>query len=204
MGSTTTPGAERDCHELLLRLAGRLPDDLLWRYRDWLAGGALDVLARALPRTLLHDRIGCSEREHRLLRNALSPLGADPAALAALSVRPERPDVGYEFTSDPPDRGGADPTLVVLGAALRGRPGVREVRCCWRRSPHGDVVRVVLVTATGDLPGLTGELQRMLRALGEHEPVVEVLPTDLDPPAYHRAALRTSELVSTGADVVPA
>ena len=36
------------CHELLLRLAGRLPDDLLWRYRDWAASDAIrDTLAAA-------------------------------------------------------------------------------------------------------------------------------------------------------------
>ena len=37
------------CHELLLRLAGRLPDDLLWRFRDWAATDAVVVLARVLP-----------------------------------------------------------------------------------------------------------------------------------------------------------
>ena len=30
-------------HELLVRLAGRLPDDVLWRLRDWLGADALGL-----------------------------------------------------------------------------------------------------------------------------------------------------------------
>nr|BFE46961.1 hypothetical protein GCM10017745_03880 [Saccharothrix mutabilis subsp. capreolus] len=40
----------------------------------------------------------------------------------------------------------------------------------------------------------------MLRALGEHDPCVEVLPAGSDLPPYHRAALAASELVCTGAE----
>ncbi|SHE71880.1 hypothetical protein [Streptoalloteichus hindustanus] len=197
--------AARDCHELLLRLAGRLPDELLWRYRDWLAGGALDVLVRALPRTLLHDRVGLTAHEHRLL-TALSGEGADPAMLAAVPVVAEAPAPDCVFGAEPPDGAGqADQTLVVLAAALRGRPAVRELRCGWRTGRDGAVRRVLLVTATAAHAELAAELQRVLRALGEHDPCVEVLPTDLlDLPDYHRAALATSELVGVGAAVVHA
>ncbi|MCP2258019.1 hypothetical protein LX15_001706 [Streptoalloteichus tenebrarius] len=195
----------RQCHELLLRLAGRLPDEPLWRYRDWLAGGASDVLVRALPRTLLHDRIGLTAHEHRLAL-ALVPEGADPAMVAALPVRDGPPAPAHVFDGTPP--GGADHAdqpLVVVTAALRGRSTVREIRCSWRRDADGAARRVLLVTATADHAGLAGELQRVLRALGERVPRVEVLPTDLhDLPDYHRAALASSELVGVGADVVRA
>ena len=39
----------------------------------------------------------------------------------------------------------------------------------------------------------------MQRALGEHDPCVEVLPEDIAPPPYHRAALAASELLCVGA-----
>jgi hypothetical protein len=187
------------CHELLLRLAGRLPDRHLWRFRDWLAGDAADVVARMLPGTLVRERIALDDTEHQLLASALLPLGADPAMVNA--VLPATPDATpqYAFSSAGPADGG-DSAVLVLGATLRGRPGVREVRSSWRRGEGGAPKRVVLVTASADFVGLTGEIQRVLRALGEPEPCVEVLPPDLEPTAYHHAALAESVLVCAGAE----
>ncbi|MCI2421983.1 hypothetical protein MOQ72_31575 [Saccharopolyspora sp. K220] len=188
------------CHELLLRLAGRLPDRHLWRYRDWLAGEAADVVARLLPGTLVRERIGLDDTEHRLLSNALLPRGADPAMVNA--VLPEDPGTApqYVFSTEGPANTGSDSGALVLGATLRGRSGVREVRSSWRRSEASTPKRVVLVTASADVVSLTGEIQRVLRALGEPDPCVEVLPSDLEPTAYHRAALAESVLVCTGAE----
>ena len=78
-----------------------------------------------------------------------------------------------------------------------------EVRQSWR---HVGVVgqatakRVLLITALTGLPRLTGELQRVLRVLGDEEPSVEVIPPRFDLPGYHRAALADSELVCVGAE----
>ncbi|MEV5543021.1 hypothetical protein AB0L13_39995 [Saccharopolyspora shandongensis] len=188
------------CHELLLRLAGRLPDRHLWRFRDWLAGDAADVVARMLPGTLVRERIALDDAEHQLLANALAPLGADPAMVnAVLPIDPaEAPH--YTFSGERPVDSVGDSAVLVLGATLRGRPGVREVRSSWRRTDGGAAKLVVLATASADVVGLTGEIQRVLRALGEPEPCVEVLPPDLEPAAYHHAALAESVLVCTGAE----
>ncbi|RKT52104.1 hypothetical protein [Saccharothrix australiensis] len=187
-------------HELLLRLAGRLPDDVLWRFRDWAASDAVAVLARALPRTLLHDRLGLTDREQRLLVEGLLPHGADLSAISSVKGLDEEPDPRYTFTPESPERVVmGDPATVVLGATLRGRLGVGEVRSTWRHG-EGEVRRVILVTATSEHARLASELQRVLRALGEHDPCVEVLPADLDLPPYHRVALAASELVCTGAE----
>jgi len=188
------------CHELLLRLAGRLPDDLLWRFRDWAATDAIAVLARALPRTLLHDRIGLTDYEQRLLADALVPHGADRSTISSVKGLDELPESGYTFSPESPDRVSmGDSATVVLGATLRGRLGVGEVRSSWRLG-GGVPRRLILVTATTGEARLTGELQRVLRALGEHDPCVEVLPAGLDLPPYHRAALAASELVCAGAE----
>jgi hypothetical protein len=40
----------------------------------------------------------------------------------------------------------------------------------------------------------------VLRALGEHDPCVEVVSSGMDLPPYHRAALAASELVCAGAE----
>jgi hypothetical protein len=189
------------CHELLLRLAGRLPDRHLWRYRDWLAGSATDVIARSLPNTLVRERIALSDIDHRRLSDALLPLGANPAMVYAILPGAEQSTDRYSFSVDSPVGGKGDSEVLVLGATLRGRQGVREVRSSWRRGNDSDrFKRVVLVTASTDVVDLAGEIQRILRALGESEPCVEVLPPDMEPTPYHRAALASSTLVCTGAD----
>jgi len=189
------------CHELLLRLAGRLPDRQLWRLRDWLAGGAIDALARALPLTLLRERVAITARESLLLNAALLDSGADAGRLHAVPWVDQIDEVDYTFTSESPERVNAgDSEAVVLGAVLHGRSELVDVRGSWRRhrSGVGMTTRIVLVTASTDCARLTGELQRVLRALGTHEPGVEVMPEGIDLPPYHRAALAASEPLLPG------
>src|SRR5690606_16038057 len=192
------------CHELLLRLAGRLPDEELWRYRDWLAEGAMGVLARTLPKALLRHDIDLEPDDHRLLRTALLPHGADPHLVSSALGVDDTPEGRYTFTETAPDRWNAvDSVSAVIGAALRKRPEVGEVRQTGRyRTTPGDhdTKRVVLVTALAGWPRLTGELQRVVRILGEEVPCIEVLPPDWELPDYHRAALARSQRVSIGAE----
>lgn len=188
------------CHELLLRLAGRLPDRHLWRYRDWLAGGAADVVARLLPGTLVRERIALDDDEHRLLSDALLPLGADPAMVNAVLPAVVDTTPHYSFTTESPAANVGDSAVLVLGATLRGRSGVREVRNTWRRRDSGAAKLVVLVSASDDYVELTGEIQRVLRALGDAAPCVEVVPKDLEPTPYHRMAIEESALVCAGAE----
>ncbi|MGQ0841282.1 hypothetical protein [Actinokineospora sp.] len=194
------------CHDLLLRFAGRLGGRELWRLRDWLSAGAIDAVARALPLTLLRERVGITPEESRLLTAALLPAGADPERLNAVSWLDEIPEVDYTFSAESPEWVSLGDSIgVVLGAMLRGRPEVVEARSSWRhhRSATGSATRVVLVTTTGDGARLTGELQRVLRALGTYEPAVEVLPQGFDLPKYHRAALTASEPLVGQGHLVP-
>ena len=193
--------AGESCHELLVKLAGRLPDRQLWRFRDWLAAGALDALAGSLPLTLLRERVAITVHESVLLNAALLDAGADAGQLNAIPWVDEIGDLDYTFTSESPEWVSlGDSVAVVLGAVLHGRPDVVDVRGSWRRhrSGTGLTTRVVLVTATADWARLTGELQRVLRALGTHEPGVEVLPEGMDLPAYHQAALAAAEPLLPG------
>jgi len=193
------PDIEAACHELLLRLAGRMPDQLLWRYRDWLGEGAMTTLARTLPRTLLKHNLDLDQPEYRLLVAGLVPHGADWHQVSSTLGVDEVTDNRYTFSGGAPDWvNSVDSVSALVHATLRGRPDVGEVRQSWR---HGDgsPKRVLLITATAGLPRLTGELQRVLRVLGDEEPSVEVMPARFDLPTYHRAALASSELICTGA-----
>jgi hypothetical protein len=192
--------AESACHQLLLRLAGRLSDRLLWRFRDWLAAGALPELSHTVPLTLLRERIGLTTEEVRLLDGALRPHGADVGLISSIRELDQAPEPEYAFSPESPVRTGlGDSHSVLLSAVLHGRSDVGEVRACWRRYRGGPAARrVLLVDASTGAVRLTGELQRVQRALGEHDPCVEVLPPDIELPAYHRAALSASELLCTG------
>lgn len=199
------------CHELLLRLAGRLPDETLWRFRDWLAAGALGVLARTLPKALLRYDIDLDENDHQLLRTALLPHGADPHLVSSALGMDDTPEGEYTFTEAAPAwLNAVDAVPAVVDAALRGRPEVGEVRESWRYSPAGGgtptgsddtraAKRVLLVTAISGWSRLTGELQRVVRVLGDEVPSIEVLPPRVDLPQYHLAALARSRTVSVGA-----
>jgi hypothetical protein len=161
------------------------------------------VLARALPRALLHDRIGLTDLEMNLLADAVLSNGADRAMLSSVEGVDELPESRYTFTAESPDRVSmGDSATAVLGATLRGRQGVGEVRSTWRQGGADQVTRrIVLIAATTGHARLTGEVQRVLRALGEHDPCVEVVPLGMELPPYHQAALAASEPICTGAEV---
>lgn len=191
------------CHELLLRLAGRLPDELLWRFRDWLAAGAMGVLARTLPKALLRLDIDLDPNDHELLAAALLPHGADEHLVSSVLGVDDTPEGRYTFTEAAPERPNVvDSVSAVVDAAMRGRPDVGEVRESWRYDERGGedtAQRVLLVTAVAGWSWLTGELQRVLRVLGDEVPSIEVLPPRVDLPEYHLAALARSRTVSVGA-----
>jgi hypothetical protein len=170
--------ADAACHDLLLRLAGRLPDELLWRMRDWLAGGGRDVLGAVLPRELLRHRAGLTDDERDLLEAAVGSshplLDAVPPAAA-----PQEPRVAFQ-----PGDGTVDTEALAVLAVVRGHPGCIELRQCWRGAQ-----RVVLVIGAERPWVLTGTLQRLLRAHGDRTPCVEVLPPHGEPAPYHQAAI---------------
>lgn len=183
--------ADLACHELLVRLAGRLPDELLWRLRDWLAAGSRDTVGAVLPRELLRHRVGLTDDERDLLVEAAGEQSTAHRLLdAVLPVEvPDPPAAEFRASTD-----GVDQAALSVLAVVRGHPGCVEVREAWRdgeRAPDGGLSgqRVVLVLG-GERPWtLVGTLQRILRAHGDRTPCVEVLPPHGEPPSYHRTAI---------------
>lgn len=199
--TTAITGADRACHDLLVRLAGRLPDRLVWRLRDWLAAGAYTALVRALPKALLRHRIGLTDAERELMEACLPLWGAPRRSLDAVLPAVEAPETKANFRAelnpgepctDLPGPGAwRDSVDMMLAAVVRGHPGAKELRRSWRMD-DGKPQRVVLAHVTTDLATLTGTLQRMLRAHGDLTPCVEVVAPPLALPTYHRLALRES------------
>jgi hypothetical protein len=178
------------CHDLLVRLAGRLPDRLLWRLREWLATEAHTAVAATLPRALLRNRVGLTDAERDLLEAAVAGHGASRRVLdAVLTVSvPDAPGAAFRPGPENPDL-----AALSLLAVARGDGGCVELRQAVRTDGRRQQ-RVVLVRADGDRPwALAGTLARLLRAHGDPTPCVEVLPAE--PSAYHRAALAGSTLL---------
>lgn len=194
-------GPERACHDLLVRLAGRLPDRLLWRMRDWLAADGHTSLARGLPKALLRHRVGLTDAERELMEACLPEWGAPQRVLDAVLPAFDAAEPAATFRAElgPTDpcadvpgwSGWRDGVDLMLAAVVKGHPGAKELRRSWRMD-RGRPQRVVLAHVTEDLPALTGILQRILRAHGDLTPCVEVVSPPLALPAYHRTALRDS------------
>jgi hypothetical protein len=172
------------CHELLVRLAGRLPDELLWRLRDWLAVDAHSSITAMLPRELLRHRVALDDHERDLLVASAGTWGASARLMDAVLPLPAPEVTTAEFRSEPD----VDQAALSVLAVVRGHPGCIELRQAWRAGTRREQ-RIVLVHG-GERPWqLAGTLQRVLRAHGDRTPCVEVLPPHDEPPAYHQAAI---------------
>lgn len=188
LGGGPGQSADQACHELLIRLAGRLPDALLWRLRDWLAAGGRAALSATLPRELLRHRVGLTDAESELLVAAVGEWGASRRLLDAVLPDTAADEPVPTFQPVPSE---VDAAALSVMAVVRDHPGCQELSQA-RRESGGRDQRVVLVTG-GERPWvLAGTLQRLLRAHGDRTPCVEVLPPHDDPSAYHRGAIMAS------------
>jgi hypothetical protein len=172
--------ALRAGHDLLVELAGRLPDELLWRLRDWLAApSGADIVGVLLPRELMRAGVGVTDRERDLLGELAGSWG--PARWLLDAVLP-----AHEATGSAPafaaDDAPADAALLTVLAVVRAHPGCTELSVVRREGR-----RVVLVRGGERAWALAATLQRLLRAHGDRTPCVEVL-ADGAGTDYHRAA----------------
>ena len=75
-----------DCHDMLLRMAGKAPDDLLARCRSWLAGHEFEALAKALTSFIISNKVPIAAVDLALLDELLEPAGADVRVLGQIEV----------------------------------------------------------------------------------------------------------------------
>ena len=203
MDETTAPGSP---HELLLRLAGRVDDELLADGRELVAvgedGHALELVTAALaaegatlPTSVRAELVAAA-------RTARIDLDADTA------LAPAAPDTtAHRFTAS----SAADVAVVAAVRELPARlvDGVR-LRLSWRRTPAGSAPGplphpVLLVeTPEGGRPGevLAYQVGAALARSGVHVSV-EVLTSGRPLTTYHADALRDSTPLDGGAAARP-
>ncbi|GAB2958937.1 hypothetical protein ACFMQL_11265 [Nonomuraea fastidiosa] len=210
-------------HRLLIRLAGRLPDEVVTRARTMLAAGDLAYLPDMLTLAAAENGVSLTAGDLDLLRDVLAALGLDgePAGAAAVppqdgteapgyafspdSVRPPRIPPGLDLSSGvPPESADLEDDLFDLTDhlvvdALSERAGVVTVRRAWRATLDGSGAPHRVYLAEVD-PGvaaweLTAEAQTEMDQMDEPDPQVEVYWTGDDLPPYHRAALTAAVLL---------
>ena len=115
--------AEEQAHELLLRLAGRLPGTLVWRLREWLAAGGQSSVAAVLPRELLRRRVGLTDEERELLIGSAGAWGAKPRLLDAVLPLPAPEEAPVLFAPDPV----LDAAALTALAIVKSHPGTLEL-----------------------------------------------------------------------------
>ncbi|MBV9922649.1 MAG: hypothetical protein JOY78_17605 [Pseudonocardia sp.] len=194
-------------HDLLLRLAGRVDDDLLTDARELVAvgedGHALELLTAALAA----DGTALPPAVRAELVTAAVAARIDLDAESALA--PAAPDTtAHRFTA----AAGADVPVIAAARELpdRLRDGIR-LRLTWRQTPAGPTPTplpqpVLLVETSGDgRPGevLAYQLGAALTRSGVHV-AVEVLVSGKPLTGYHAAALRDSTPLSGDAPPRPA
>ncbi|MDQ7810912.1 hypothetical protein Q5425_44925 [Amycolatopsis sp. A133] len=205
-------------HEILLRVAGWLPDDTLTRARGALAADRCAEVAQLLAFAARRTVLPLDEDDLDALAELLESEGADPAVLDAMELIAENPPLLWRFS---PDWGtadgndgddGADSAMLIaalaeqdLLAEVTAVPGIRGFWSAVRR-PAGDVPhpepRVVYVAEVDDADDaaaepaeLAGRFQETLTAAGERDPQVEVVSMHGVRPRYQRAAQQGGKLL---------
>jgi hypothetical protein len=188
---------------MLLRLAGRLPDELLAEERHWLAIGRLDYIGRTVPVAAATLGVPLPDADLDVLRGLRDRYRLDGAALASVVRQEGEPDMPYRFTSAPPARtdaagGGSASAVDALDRAVidvvAAESGAVELVRSYRHRLDVPVMppkRVYLVrTDPGVEPYLlTLDLQAVMAGHGEPDPQAEVYADGAELPPYHRKAL---------------
>jgi hypothetical protein len=190
----------RECHRMLLRLAGQAPDGLLTQVREWLARGQLGALARSVTSWAVSQDALLPEADTALLASLLAEVDeADQAGLAELTVDDLDRLPYYAFAQRPGPGAGTAPDEAAVAAAA-GEPGVVGVWRAWRfpadGSPWPPARRVFVVEAgSGDEAGVAARVARGLVAAGEVDPQVEVYQSGSELPVYTELARSHGELL---------
>ncbi|MFI5843118.1 hypothetical protein ACIA8K_25750 [Catenuloplanes sp. NPDC051500] len=230
MHATADPEAY---HRMLLRLSGRMPDDLISETRRWLAAGLLTEVAQAVTFAALTGRVAVTEDDAALLVTG----GADPDAVAGIArATVDEPSpfgaapVGPDVLADHGDRmphcldltggydgpGAADDLDRTAVAAVTGMHAVGDAEsgrpvALWRGWRYPGMItawpppkRVFLLLAGGTgAARLAAGAQSALEAAGERHPQVEVFADPDELPPYQRTTFGMAALLWAAEPAVP-
>jgi hypothetical protein len=233
VGSMRLGQLDSALHDVLLRVAGWAPDEIVYEARVWLSHGRAAEVAQAVVFAALAGRIPIAPVDLGVLRAALRDEAANRDQLADLDIAPaaepwwfamspvyprrhseEPEDVPHslDLATDPADAHHQDDLDVAAVAAVTDTEMGGRAQGLWRAwrypaapTPWPPPRRLYLVQSSDPepLPMLTASLQRALVQAGETAPQVEAF-TDADNlPPYQRMALAHSALLWTTRPTTP-
>lgn len=201
-------------HDLLLHLAGRVPDDFLASVRQQLTEESVTGIADAVCLQLAERKMPVNIAQAGLLSELVGDEAS--AVFGGIPIRDEQPPLEWMFAESPaqpgkpgrpdsaaekaeqPRTSGRSETAGATYALINVLSGASTARGLWLswRTPFrggGTPLPVHVVEADDGLPALSAELHG---ALAEHSgtPRIEVVGTD-EVPGYQRAARANGALV---------
>jgi hypothetical protein len=211
----TERGRHQNYHDLLLRMAGRLPDALISEARRWLADDRLIDIAQAVAFAALAGQVGVRPADAALLRVTLEEAGEDLDAIAGLETTEADPVPPFGLAPAGPDGIDVVPYCMDLTVAYDGPGMLDEVDEAarsaaarisalglWRswRYPVVDTPwppprRVYLVQTDADQWTAAAAVQTALDASGETHPQVEAFADPGSLPIFQRTALSFAALL---------
>ncbi|WP_194893000.1 hypothetical protein [Catenulispora pinisilvae] len=213
------------CHEMLLRLAGRIADKALADARSLLAAEGPTAPAPLIARAVADARATLTPEDHALLLRSLAEAGADSAVLDGVATEPGVPAPAFLFAPAPMSvlreigervsasldlTFGSDAMLSgdltdaldeAAEAAADEIKGLVGLWRTWRFAPDGGddpaPRRVYLAEVRPDTAPWTAaaELQQVLTAHGETDPQVETFASWRPVPPYQAQARSYSALL---------
>lgn len=99
----TADGRAGAYHRLLLRMAARLPDELLFEARRWLAEGQFVEIAQGVVFAALSARVPLIEADAELLTETLAEAGEETDALTDIERSEEDPFIPYGLAPVSPE-----------------------------------------------------------------------------------------------------
>ncbi|MGW3471499.1 hypothetical protein ACWDKQ_24265 [Saccharopolyspora sp. NPDC000995] len=188
-----------DLYELLLRLAGRVPDDGLAIMRTCLADGEEDQVTALLVTAVTTRGLALVQHEVEVIRTLAAQHGVRTAELEKAAILTELPPPAFEFTTPPIEQDGMDEQDAIVVEAASRVGGLQGLWRAVRRSVGSDV-RLYLgeVEPSSDVVELAAESQHSLVESGV-EPRIELFTEGTELAPYHEAALTNAELVWTAA-----
>ncbi|WP_410586405.1 hypothetical protein [Amycolatopsis sp. lyj-23] len=207
-----------ELHDMLLRVAGWLPDDALTYSRAALADDRCVEVARVLAFSGRRTVLPLDDDDLDALAELLESEGEDPAVLEAMELIPPSTTLLWRFAPDwgaTPEGGDGsseDGTMLISALAEQDLlaevvrvPGIRGLWSAVRRpigdEPHPEprVVYVAEVDDDADDAGepaeLAARLQEILLAAGERDPQVEIVSIHGARNRYQRAVQSAGKLL---------
>jgi hypothetical protein len=196
---------------MLMRVAGKVPDEMISQTREWLAQGKLGEVTKAVIYATSSQGIAMDQLDITLLADQLNVEGEDPNLVGEITVAQFDSAPPYTFSPNGPGLEDEEPLAdgpqddldrdaIETVKSIEGAVGLwRTWRSPLAGSPWPPPRHIFLLetSAEAHFAEIAGRISRELTSAGESSPQVEVFPSGVELPVYQRMARAYSTLLWT-------